>query len=160
MSPLPLGKSVLRKDQKDSGVEKAVANIRAKVRASKPAGPAVPKGPAGVPVVSPGGRTTGGEGKVKMDAYYAVIWSLIRSQWALPGDIVSRGNIEAIVHVRILRSGAVAELSFEKRSGNRYFDESAMKAIQKASPFPPLPQLGVGGESIELGIRFHSSELR
>ena len=159
MSPLPLGKSVPRKDQQDS-VEKAVENIRAKVQASKPAGPAVPKGSAGVPVASPGGRTGGGEGKVKMDAYYAVIWSLIRSQWALPGDIVPRGNIEAIVHARILRSGAVTELSFEKRSGNRYFDESAMKAIQKANPFPPLPELGAGGESIELGIRFHSSELR
>lgn len=159
---LPLEKNIPRKGRIDE-VEKAVENIRERVRSAKPAAPAVAKGSAGTPRVSSGGpasRTAGSEGKVRMDAYYALIWSMIKAQWALPSDIVPRGNIEAIVHTRILRNGAVTELSFEKRSGNRYFDESAMKAVQKASPFPPLPEDGGFGNSIELGIRFHSSELR
>jgi TonB family protein len=64
-----------------------------------------------------------------------------------------------VIDVTILRSGAVTEVNFEKRSGNRYFDESAMKAIRKASPFPPLPMV-IGDTSIQVGIRFHSSELK
>lgn len=155
MSPLPLEKSVTPKKQTDE-IEKAVENIRERVQSAKSATPAVTKGSAGTPVASPGSS----EGKVRIDAYYALIWSMIKAQWALPAGILPRGNIEAIIHTRILRSGAVVELSFEKRSGNRYFDESAMKAVQKASPFPPLPEGGGGGDSIELGIRFHSSELR
>jgi TonB family protein len=50
-------------------------------------------------------------------------------------------------------------LSFEKHSGNRYFDESAMKAIKKASPFPPFPD-SIRDNNIDVGIRFHSMEFR
>jgi TonB family protein len=67
--------------------------------------------------------------------------------------------LETVIDVTILRNGAVMEVNFEKRSGNRYFDESAMKAIRKAAPFPPLPAW-VGERSLDVGIRFHSSELR
>ncbi len=159
MAPLSLEKNTLRKEQKDE-VEKAVENIREKVQAAKPAAPAVTKGSRGTPVAPTGIPSGANEGKVRINAYYAVIWSMIKAQWALPGAMVPPGNIETIIHVRVLRSGAVTELSFEKRSGNRYLDESAMKAIQKASPFPPLPEGGGIGDGIELGIRFHSSELR
>jgi TonB family protein len=67
--------------------------------------------------------------------------------------------LETVIDVTILRNGAVTEVNFEKRSGNRFFDESALKAIRKASPFPPLPAW-VGEASLGVGIRFHSSELR
>jgi len=52
----------------------------------------------------------------------------------------------------------VAALRFEKQSGNRYFDESALKAIKKVGKFPPLPE-SLDKEYIDLGIRFRSSEL-
>ena len=94
----------------------------------------------------------------KMRAYYAMIWSRIKGRWALP-EILPGAVYEAVIDVTILRTGAVTDVNFEKRSGNRYFDESAMKAIRKASPFPPLPSWVEGG-SLDVGIRFHSSELR
>ena len=50
-------------------------------------------------------------------------------------------------------------IGFEKRSGNSYFDESALRAVKKSVPFPPLTGW-VTSRSIEIGIRFHSSELR
>jgi outer membrane biosynthesis protein TonB len=34
-----------------------------------------------------------------------------------------------------------------------------VRAIRKASPFPPLPG-EIGDRNIDLGIRFHSKELR
>ena len=64
-----------------------------------------------------------------------------------------------MIQARILRSGAVSDVSFEKRSGNRFFDDSAMKAVRKASPLPPLPEW-IRDSSIEIGIRFHSSDFR
>jgi TonB family protein len=50
-------------------------------------------------------------------------------------------------------------MSFEKRSGNRFFDDSTLRAVKKSSPFPPLPSW-IMDSSIEIGIRFHSAELR
>ena len=74
-----------------------------------------------------------------MSAYYTMIWSRIKSKWALPQGILPSEVLEVVIDVTILRNGAVTQVSFEKRSGNRYFDDSAMKAIQRASPLPPLP---------------------
>jgi TonB family protein len=104
---------------------------------------------------SPGGD---GEGDVRVNAYYTEIWRRIKLQWALPGGIMPKSAFESVISITILRSGAVTETKFEKSSGNRYFDESVMKAIQKASPLPPLPEW-INGSSLSVGIRFHSAEL-
>ena len=102
-------------------------------------------------------------GTVEMDAqmraYYAMIWSRIKGMWALPQGILPGEVLETVIDLTILRNGAVTQVNFEKRSGNSYFDESAMKAIRKASPLPPLPAW-IGGNSLGIGIRFHSSELK
>jgi colicin import membrane protein len=99
------------------------------------------------------------EGDAQMRAYYAMVWSRIKGRWALPQGILHGEVLEAVIDVTILRNGAVTQVNFEKRSGNGYFDESAMKAIRKASPFPPLPAW-IGESSLGVGIRFHSSELK
>jgi colicin import membrane protein len=130
-----------------SGVEKAMEKIRQRVSSSAPT--------SAVTQNQPGEAEMG----MKMKIYYATIWARIKNQWVLPQSILPRENTEVVVYAKILRSGAVRDLGFEKRSGNRYFDESAMKAIRKASPLPPLPEW-VRDSSIEIGIRFHSSELR
>lgn len=94
----------------------------------------------------------------KMKNYYALIWSRIKGRWTLPAGIIPR-NIEAIIHAQIMRDGVVTNVGFEKNSGNRYFDDSALRAVKRASPLPPLPD-GLRDTSIEVGIRFHSSELQ
>jgi colicin import membrane protein len=96
---------------------------------------------------------------MKMKVYYSVIWSKIREQWAFPEGILQKNDYETIIAVTILRNGIVADIDFEKRSGNQYFDESAAKAIRKASPLPALPEW-LRGSSLEIGVRFHASELR
>jgi len=96
---------------------------------------------------------------MKMKVYYSIVWSKIKAQWALPEGILPKDNFVAVIGVKVLRNGTVADLDFEKKSGNTYFDESAMKAIKKASPLPALPDW-IKGSNIELGIRFHSSELK
>lgn len=143
---LPVKKTDIQR-QDFSGVEKAMDKIRQKVSSAGQTAVVAQKRP-GDPEIG-----------VKMKMYYATVWARIKSQWILPQSILPRENIEAVVHAKVLRSGAVMELSFEKRSGNRYFDESAMRAVRKASPLPPLPQW-IGDSSIEIGVRFHSSDLR
>jgi len=128
-------------------VEKAMEKIRQKVTSAAPT------------QVKSQSQLGDNEIDVKMKTYYSSIWVRIKKQWTLPQGILPRENLEAIVHTKILRNGAVTDLGFEKRSGNRYFDESALKAVTKAAPLPPLPE-GVRDSSIEIGIRFHSSEWR
>ena len=129
-----------------SSVDRAIDDIRKKVN-------------TGINQPGPGRQTDNAQSNAKMDTYYSLIWSRIRGKWTLPQGILPRENIEAIIQAKILRNGAVVDLSFEKHSGNRYFDESAMKAIKKASPFPPLPD-SIRDNNIEVGIRFHSMEFR
>jgi TonB family protein len=129
-----------------SSVDKAIEDIRKKVN-------------TGVSPPAPAGQTSNADSNAKMNVYYSLIWSRIRGKWTLPQGILPRENIEAIIQARILKNGTVVDLSFEKRSGNRYFDESAMKAIKKASPFPPFPD-SIRDNNIDVGIRFHSMEFR
>jgi len=136
-------KRIDRPQRQISSVDKAIEDIRKRTDSS----------------TSTSGQVDESESSSKINAYYALIWSRIKGQWALPQGILPRENIEAIIQARILKNGTIANISFEKRSGNRYFDESAMKAIKKASPFPPLPEW-TRDSSIEVGIRFRSAELR
>jgi colicin import membrane protein len=98
------------------------------------------------------------DGNAKLNDYYRTIWAKIKSQWALPGGILPKGNLEAIVHVRILRNGSLMDIGIEKRSGNAYFDNSALRAVNKSNPLPFLPEW-FRESSLDVGIRFHSAEL-
>jgi TonB family protein len=99
------------------------------------------------------------EANDRLADYYTVIWSRIKSQWNLPGGINPKDNVEAIVQVRIMQNGAITGISFEKRSGLAYFDNSVLRALKKASPLPPLPPW-YRESGLDLGIRFLSSDLR
>ena len=152
-----LTRSIEIQRKQTGSVEKAMEDIRQKVL-SNPRNRTAPPVAAESTVTS---STQQGDAELsmKMKAYYAIIWERIKGQWALPPHILSGKNVEAVIHLRVLRNGTVTDVNFEKHSGNRYFDESTMKALGKASPFPPLPER-VKGDSIEVGIRFHSSQMR
>lgn len=99
------------------------------------------------------------EANDRLADYYTAIWSRIKSQWNLPGGINPRDNIEAVVQLRILRNGAITGISFEKKSGLPYFDNSVLRALKKADPLPPLPPW-YRENGLDIGIRFLSSDLR
>ncbi|MDZ4165177.1 MAG: TonB family protein [Smithellaceae bacterium] len=107
-----------------------------------------------------GGATPSSEAEIssRMQAYYTQIWIGIKGQWTIAPPFMPKGNVSATVVVKIATSGVVTDISFEQKSGNNYFDESTIRAIKKASPFPPLPEWI--NSAIEIGIRFHSSDLR
>jgi len=65
-----------------------------------------------------------------------------------------------IVQLRIVieQDGRVSLVRMEKTSGNSYFDDSVLRAINKASPLPiPPEQLRGGEDHYEVGFRFYSA---
>ncbi|HLA04742.1 MAG TPA: energy transducer TonB [Syntrophales bacterium] len=157
--------SIEAKKKSVGGMEKALDAVRKNVQsaANQPVPGAALRGMERITPPAPGealpsAKQGDAEVNAQMRTYYALIWSKIRGLWTLPRGIFPE-NIEVVIHAQILKDGAVTGVDFEKRSGNRYFDMSALRTVKKASPFPPLPD-GFRDSSLEIGIRFHSSEFR
>ena len=141
----PVRKTEIHRKSPDGNADTAIEGIKKRVASTtKDSHPTTSRGDSEI--------------NMKMKAYCSEVWFMIKEKWALPEGILPDDNLEAIIEAKILRNGSVSHLSFEKESGNRYFDESAIKAVKKAEPFPPLPE-GVDKRYIDLGIRFHSSKL-
>ena len=142
--PTPLVKPLtsLQKREKSESAEAAIDELRKKVyaHAQPVSNPATHQTAAG-PLPKGGGSA---EMDAKWRAYYARIWGLIKKQWALPGGIMPDHDTQAVIVIVILRDGTLENLNIEKSSGNKYFDQSATRAIKKASPFPPLSRFVQG----------------
>ena len=150
VAPIQQIKPIKKKDE-GRELEKAIEGVRRRVEASgSTTTQAKPSGQA---------AATGEAGSGRMNAYYNVLWSRITAEWAFPTAMQLTKNLEVVVYVTVSRSGVVSSLDIEKSSGNRYFDESALRAIRKAGPFPPIPET-ILGSSLELGIRFNSDQLK
>ncbi len=110
-------------------------------------------GPAGMGLrigVGPGplGPGTGGWGSGHFDFstfpfiyYLQIIQDKISNNWFTslidPG---ASGQFQCMIFFKILRDGRITDLQIEISSGSRSFDLSALRAVQNASPFPPLPR--------------------
>lgn len=71
------------------------------------------------------------------DYYVDRMLARIREHWVRPA---LGGSVEAMVHFRILKEGEVVDVSIARSSGYNSFDLAALRAVQSASPLPPLPQ--------------------
>jgi protein TonB len=71
------------------------------------------------------------------DYYIAQLLSSIDRNWTRPpvGE-----NVHAVVSFRIQRDGSLSDLTIRETSGFNTFDLSALRAVQNAAPFPPLPR--------------------
>ncbi|MBI4495912.1 MAG: cell envelope integrity protein TolA [Deltaproteobacteria bacterium] len=140
----------LRSERESRQVKTAIEGIRRRVTI----------GSAGaVESEAPSGGSSSGVMSIKFKMYYNLIWQRIRSVWVLPeGALGGRKDLETIVAIRIARDGQIESIQFEKKSGNPYLDESALRAIKKANPLPPLPP-GFEGDKFDVGVRFSPSDL-
>jgi protein TonB len=102
-----------------------------------------------------GGMGTGREAiEIQYKKYYDEIWRRVKASWILPEEIVAEGaNPLAVVVVRIAKDGSLLDMKLEKSSQNRVFDQSCLRAVKKAAPFPPLPK-DYPQRYMELGLRF------
>jgi colicin import membrane protein len=105
------------------------------------------------------GGASSGVMSIKFKIYYNLLWQRIRSVWVLPEEALrGKKNLETIIAIRIAKDGQIEDIQFEKKSGNAHLDESALRAIKKANPLPPLPS-GMVGDKFDVGVRFTPSDL-
>jgi len=82
----------------------------------------------------------------------------IKKNWSIPKTFTNdMGDLYAIVVIRLKPNGELSDVRLEKRSGFHPFDESTLRAIKKAAPFP-APPVGVKEEELEFEIRFYSDQ--
>jgi protein TonB len=84
--------------------------------------------------------------------YLRQLQNKITEKWTPPRG-ASVGGETAIVLFEIDREGQIKEPSVERSSGNAIYDQSAVRAVLEASPFPPLPQ-GYPGRSLRIRYGF------
>jgi TonB family protein len=70
-------------------------------------------------------------------AYVTLMEKRIMSVWRLPEN--SEGK-KVVVFMKLDRAGRVSDVRVEKSSGDEAFDESALRAVRTASPFPAVPE--------------------
>lgn len=68
--------------------------------------------------------------------YLDRLLSLIDAQWQRP----NMGEVKAVIHFEIARDGSISNVRVAESSGYNSFDFSALRAVQNAAPFPPLPR--------------------
>jgi colicin import membrane protein len=92
----------------------------------------------------------------RLNEYYSLIWSKIKEEWTIPENLLREKemvDIETVIVIIIGRDGKIQKSWFEKKSGYAIYDQSAMRALVKAEPFPPIPK-ELNEKTLEIGIRF------
>ena len=90
----------------------------------------------------------------KLNEYYSLVWAKIKGTWTIPENLLKEMvDLETIIVLIIERNGKIQKCWFEKKSRNVLYDQSAMRAIKKAEPLPPVPK-ELGEDTLEIGIRF------
>lgn len=141
----------IRGEREARQIDSAIERIRKRVTIGS-AG-AIETGEAGT------GGASSGFMSIKHKMYYNLIWQRIRSAWVLPeGALGGKRDLETVIAIRIAKDGRIEDIQFEKKSGHPQLDESALRAIKKADPLPPLPP-GFEGDKFDVGVRFTPSDI-
>jgi colicin import membrane protein len=103
----------------------------------------------------PGATGSGGKRALDLiDIYKIEVAFQVERHWAFSEQLAGDGRaLQASLVFRVLPSGEVSDIRFTERSGNSYLDESAYKAIVKASPVSPHPE-GVREMYVTVALRF------
>ncbi len=99
------------------------------------------------------GKRLGGSTNLIEGQYHAAIFGRLHQFWSLPEYMKKKPDLTAVVVITILKTGQIANMFFESRSGNRVFDQFVTKTIEAASPLPPIPA-AMKKQRYEIGLRF------
>jgi protein TonB len=128
--------------------------------AAKPADAAAGQGGGGgigvgsasaIPGLRSSAGIEGGTGLISdLDANFPFVWYLLQVQNRITGNWSRLSSAQGRVQVyfRIRRDGGIEGARVESPSGNAALDQSALLAVRRSDPLPPLP------EGSSLGVRF------
>ncbi|MDH3976402.1 MAG: TonB family protein [Deltaproteobacteria bacterium] len=147
--PSAMIKKLRKKHEEEMAVEEKLARVRSKVaqtrKAAQTAGQVSTTPKAGVRKVDTSNM------KKEIKAYSDLLYEKMENAWILPGSADYSG-LSAIISVTIGKNGELLKVDIEEGSGNGFFDQSVMRAVEKSVPFPRPPKGYEGG--IEIGFRF------
>ena len=137
-----IAKKLAEQNQLSDALSRMKAAVETKGQVSET--PKVNQGDALGQGTGPGAGTgtgVGRQGYEPIDMYKLLLQSAIEQNWVF-NDMMARmdQNLECRILIKILRNGEIRDIDYETRSGNRYLDESAIKAITRANPLPHLPK--------------------
>jgi TonB family protein len=107
--------------------------------------------------VGDGTNAAGGGGTVvgfEFLSYRQRIFGLIKRNWA---NALRRSGLVAAVRFEIAPDGTVSGVQLVRSSGDRGYDQSVVRAVQRSSPLPPPPER-YRDDFREVVIDFHSEE--
>jgi TonB family protein len=161
-----------KEDKELKNLQKAIDEIRKKIaldeiqkrvalreKKEERVAPVAPIAPLAPIVSSP--QTSASRESI-LNEYCGKIWTKVQEEWTIPENLLKEKemvDIETIIVLIIDRDGKIQNSWFEKKSGNTIYDQSAMRAIMKAAPFPPLPK-DLNMKSFDIGIRFSPDRKR
>ncbi len=114
-----------RAEDREQQIVAALERVRQRLRAEAPPSPAS-GGQAG-------GDTLRG---LPFILYIQEVKQRVKQSWIVAEP---RPGLTAVVRFGILASGEIVEVELAERSGDTVFDESAIRAVRKASPLSPPP---------------------
>ncbi|UCD89776.1 MAG: TonB C-terminal domain-containing protein [Desulfobacterales bacterium] len=81
----------------------------------------------------------------------------VNKNWAFSEQLAGgRTDLVAELAFTVMPNGEIKDIWFDKRSGNKYLDDSAKKAILKSNPVRPHPP-GIRKPYMTMGLRFTPS---
>lgn len=136
---------------KPNRVSKAIESMRRKV-ADQEKTRAAASG-AGAGTGAGGGGGGGGAVLSRIQNYRIEAAIAVGQSWAFSQQLAGvNEQLETLISFRILPNGEITDIKIVQASGNRYLDESALRAVKKASPVAPHPE-GLSRPYIEVGVR-------
>ncbi len=139
------------KKQDENSLDTALTRLRKKVATQT-------SGDRGGLFGARGGQVSGsGDSTRAIDLYNLELMYRIQQNWAFNRQLAGGNDaMEVRILIKILKSGQIRDIWFETRSGNRFLDESALKAVKKSNPLSPLPR---GYDTYDVGLIFTPSGL-
>lgn len=97
--------------------------------------------------------STGTSKNVVENQYYASIYNTLQPHWKLPEYKTWDADLSATIVITIAQNGQITDRFFERRSGDKVFDQFILKALDDGAPLKPIPK-ALGKSSLEMGLRF------
>jgi len=150
---IPKKKTVEKKKKKDKAVKPAEKTAAREDSAKQPqagsaASPSESKSGGSGAQAGAGSPISVGSARFPYSYYTNLVARKIEKNWQWANAF---GQMKAVVFFRILRDGSIAALAIKTSSGDDTFDQQALRSVELAGPFPPLPS---GYTEDDLGIYF------
>ena len=123
----------LSAEDREQQIVAALEKVRQRVQADRRQTDSTPH-PASAPVGSGGGDTLRG---LPFILYTQEVKQRVKQSWIVAEH---KSGLTAVVRFGILANGEIVGVELAERSGDIVFDESALRAVRKASPLSPPPE--------------------